>query len=560
MSIIKGAEYPLHKVLSSDFEFHIPDYQRPYAWTREQASELFDDVWGFMRDQGGLEKYFLGSIVLVKPGDDEPRSDVVDGQQRLTTLTLLFAAIGHVLANDPEWAGQFDTFIREPGSRALKLEPKPRLFLRERDRAFFAENVQIPGQFDKLVSMDVSRLPETQQNIVQNSRLFLERLADKSAHDVGALGQFLVSNCYLVIVSTDSFKSAYRIFSVLNDRGLDLEPSDILKARVIGRIPESQRAIYTEIWEDMEEQSGRKAFNELISHVRMIYRKEKARRSQLEEFEEYVVKQVPRAETLIKEVLEPYGEAFEVVRNASYESTQGAKTVNQLLEWLDRVNNQDWIPVAMYLLRMDRFDTETLTRHLRQLERLAASLFIRGVYVTPRVERYGKVLAAIEQGRDLEAADSPLELSPAEVQHTMSALDGPVYQYSAKLRTFILLRLDSFLAGVGAVYQHSVTSIEHVLPQTVTTGSEWEQLWTLEDREYWTNRIGNLLLLSRAKNAEAQNYDFATKKERYFRIKSGVTPYASTTQVLGYDRWTVEEVKTRQETLLDVFRRNWRLH
>jgi hypothetical protein len=175
------------------------------------------------------------------------------------------------------------------------------------------------------------------------------------------------------------------------------------------------------------------------------------------------------------------------------------------------------------------------------------------------VERYGKVLAAIEDGVDLEAPDSPLNLSPDEVQATLHMLDGPVYEYSAKLRSYILLRLDAFLAGVGAVYQHSVTTIEHVLPQTVKTGSEWDQLWILEDREHWTNRLGNLVLLSRAKNSEAQNFDFAEKKEKYFRSKSGVSPYASTTQVLGYEQWTVAEVRGRQEELLGIFRRGWQL-
>ncbi|NBC48964.1 MAG: DUF262 domain-containing protein [Gammaproteobacteria bacterium] len=66
MSTIKGAEYPLYKVLSSDFECHIPDYQRPYAWTCEQASELYEDISGFLSSEGDAEKYFFGSIVLVK--------------------------------------------------------------------------------------------------------------------------------------------------------------------------------------------------------------------------------------------------------------------------------------------------------------------------------------------------------------------------------------------------------------------------------------------------------------------------------------------------------------
>jgi uncharacterized protein with ParB-like and HNH nuclease domain len=89
-------EQSLTKIFSDDYVFSIPGYQRPYAWTTEQARELFDDLSGFMeRDTGPIEEippYFLGSIVLIK-AESSPMADVVDGQQRLTTLTILLAAI-----------------------------------------------------------------------------------------------------------------------------------------------------------------------------------------------------------------------------------------------------------------------------------------------------------------------------------------------------------------------------------------------------------------------------------------------------------------------------------
>jgi hypothetical protein len=87
--------------------------------------------------------------VLVKT-DDAPRSDVVDGQQRLTTVTLRLAAISAALAGDEEWGREFDKFVREPGAKALKLAPKPRLFPRKKDQAFFEKYVQTPGGFPDL--------------------------------------------------------------------------------------------------------------------------------------------------------------------------------------------------------------------------------------------------------------------------------------------------------------------------------------------------------------------------------------------------------------------------
>src|SRR5580658_1771820 len=89
-------EQPVTKIFSDDYVFRIPGYQRPYAWTTEQAQELFDDLHTFMQAAGGsveeMPPYFLGSIVLIK-GESAPEADVVDGQQRLTTLIILLAAI-----------------------------------------------------------------------------------------------------------------------------------------------------------------------------------------------------------------------------------------------------------------------------------------------------------------------------------------------------------------------------------------------------------------------------------------------------------------------------------
>jgi len=115
---------------------------------------------------------------------------------------------------------------------ARQLAPKPRLALRERDCAFFAEYVQ-ELKFDGLVQIDPARLDnESQRNIQANARLLLERLAEKFSANARliAFGSFLVMRCFLVAVTTPSQQSAFRVFSVLNNRGLELLPTDIIKA------------------------------------------------------------------------------------------------------------------------------------------------------------------------------------------------------------------------------------------------------------------------------------------------------------------------------------------
>ncbi len=558
MSNIRGEEKPLSKVFSSDYEFHIPEYQRPYAWTGEHAEELFNDLWTFHREENSHEEYFLGSIVLAS-GERGRQYDVVDGQQRLTTLTLLLSCISHSL-EDGEASRDFLKFVREPGSAAEGLDPSPRLFLRSKDRDFFRKHVQEPGGLNKLAALKPPDFKDSRFSIVNNGQYFLQQLSGLTQQQILGFGQFIVRRCKLVMVSTDSLSSAYRIFSVLNDRGLDLEPSDILKARLIGAIPEPVRLEYTERWEGMEEELGRKAFNDLLGHVRMIFRKQKAQRSILEEFNEHVVKQVPDQQTLIDEHLQPYAAYYSQITNETYSGSDHGEKINDVLSWLNRLDFSDWIPVAMEFIHQLRGDADRLLQHLRLLERLSGTMYVRGVYITPRIERYGLVLSALHNGENLLEPESPLNLREEEIKDTLYWLNGRIYEYAQKRRKLILLRLDSFLTSSGASYNHVETTIEHVLPQNPRPDSEWRQIWTEEERDDWLHRLGNLVLLDRTKNPEASNYDFQTKKEKYFRSsRKGIALYASAVDVMNYDEWTPATVMARQHKLLEAFRRGWDL-
>ena len=147
------------------------------------------------------------------------------------------------------------------------------------------------------------------------------------------LGRFVLTRCFLVTVSTPDLDSAFRIFSVLNDRGLDLTATDIIKAKVIGAVPETKRQAYTDRWEETEELLGRNAFNDLFSHIRMIYRRAKPKGTLTKEFEEHVMKGRD-SETLVDEVIVPYAVAFEDIVTHSYESIDDAGAINDFLYWL----------------------------------------------------------------------------------------------------------------------------------------------------------------------------------------------------------------------------------
>ncbi len=205
-------------------------------------------------------------------------------------------------------------------------------------------------------------------------------------------------------------------------------------------------------------------------------------------------------------------------------------------------------------------DTPALALFLRRLERLAASMFIRRVDASRRIRRYGEVLEAVEQVTTPDQLiNTALDLSQVERTETLERLAGDLY-LSGRTRLFVLLCLDAALAGnAGVTFTPKYQTVEHVLPQSPAPGSEWRTLFTDEERQAWVHKLANLVLLTRQKNSQAQNYDFAKKKEKYFSSSNGVALFATTTQVLAQTAWTPAVLKQRQQDQLALLSQVWDL-
>ena len=550
---IKAEEKQLGRIFSDDYLFEIPEYQRPYAWTTEQTSELLDDLLTAVTSDGD-SPYFLGSIVLIKE-PDASLAEVVDGQQRLTTLTILFCALRELIA-DEGYRDELDTHVRAKGKPLAGIKDRFRLSLRERDRGLFRENVQDAGRLEAFVQGN-AHLPDTQRRIRENAGWIWNRVASTEDTRRVALASFLIRHCYLVVVSASEQESAYRIFSVMNDRGLNLSPTDILKAEVIGGIEPGRRSAYTNEWEAIEEDLGREDFRDLFAHIRMIHVKSKARGNLTREFREGVLKELSGIK-FIDQTLTPMANAYRIVSRAAYMSSENADAVNSYLEHLGRIDNFDWVPPAMECFRRHAYDHDSLLVFARDLERLAFGMFILRWNINDRIGRYSEVLREIQAGSVLSSPESRLQLSEEERKEVLEALDGPIY-LQTRVCMPLLLRLDSLLADEGATYERRVLSIEHVLPQGPAEASEWLKWFPdAEKREQWTHRLANLVLLSRRKNAQAQNFEFERKKSEYFQRK-GVTTFAITTQVLNSRDWTLEVLENRQQDLIGRLAKEWRL-
>ena len=565
MATIHAKENAIKEVFSDLHAFRIPPYQRPYSWGTDQASALINDLLvaanGFSpKNVKSLPTpYFLGSIVLIKD-EKSPDADVIDGQQRLTTIALLLSALRVTFADSKDQR-TFGELLFEEGNSLVGTKDRCRLTLRDRDHKFFEQNILRHPTLDQLSKTAQNSLTDPQKKLIENCTLLLGKVKALPKESRESLAVYLLQHTFLVIVSTPNLESAFRIFSVLNDRGLDLTVADILKAEIIGQIPESEQPAYTDKWEDAEEELGTQEFAALFSQIRMIHGKNKLRKTVLEGFRE-VVKASARPKAFIDDELIPLADAYREVLSANFQSgqTEADKQINRLLRLLNRMGDRDWVSSAILFIRKHRDKPENILTFLNDLERLAAGMWLMRYDENDRIERYGKILTAIELGSDLTI--SPLQLSDLEIELVIGALDGNIYEISPKpKRTMLLLRLDEELSSGEATYEFDRITVEHVLPQTPIEGSKWIEWWPDENQRFANvHRLGNLALLNRRQNSAARNWEFDQKKTKYFKTRGGATPFVITNDACQKNEWTPAVFEERQARFVKKLKDVWRLN
>lgn len=565
MPKIDAKEKAIRDVFHRDYAFSIPAYQRPYSWATDQAKTLMSDLlaassdFNVGMDVNRVTPYFLGSIVVIKH-ENLPEAQVIDGQQRLTTLALLISALRTLFTEDKRKA-TFGEFVLEQGDPLVGTQDRCRLELRERDHAFFETNFLRHPSFAQLSGLLAGKLSDPQRHLAENAQAILVELAKLEPARRDSLAAFLLQHTYLVIVSTASLESAFRIFSVLNDRGLDLTVADILKSEIIGRISTATQDAYVKKWEDAEEELGTQRFADLFSHIRMIHDRKKLRTTVLEGFRASVPTTDPGS--FIDDELLPMADAMQVILHADFECADPAfeKQANHSLRWLLRIGDQDWVPVALRLMTHYAEMPAVIVSKLAELERLAAVLWLNRFDINNRIDRYGKVLEEIGNDTSKLAVLPSLLASAGEKKGAVDSIGGDVYNLSPPpKRTFVLLRLDAALSSGEASYDFDTITVEHILPQTPDSNSKWIEWWPDPiAREQSVHLLGNLALLNRRQNSAALNWEFDKKKEKYYQRKTGGSPFQITSRVLKETQWTPAVFARHQTETVAKLKEIWDL-
>jgi hypothetical protein len=547
--------------LFTDFWFRVPEYQRSYKWGPEEIDDLLDDVAHAQRTARDKE-YFLGSIVLQKYRQASGALtytcyDVLDGQQRLTTLFILMAVLRDLAADGKLKARAAEAIHQEEDPYENQPERiRIEFLIRDEVGDFVDQFLKPAGGTDRRDALtERAALPNVSVSNMAKATMYLrDWLGGLAPEELNRLAVYLFNKVIVIYVAAESLEDAFRLFTILNNRGLPLTNSDILKSMNVGAVPqEGKRRHYAALWEEMEGQFGPDEFDRFLGHVRTIVVKEKARENLLKEFEKvYEGGLLAKGEATLQ-MVRAYRDHYARLIWSENEALDGDCRLRNLIAVMAADLSTDWIPPLLYFV--ERFGRDQAPAFLARLESKFLADWIRQQSPTLRISAMNAVLRAVEKAGSAQEVIARDEVFAYDRDQVRQAVAGPIYGKS--FGRYLMLRVEYLLMDRSQAFApFNRISVEHVLPQRPAEGSQWHKDFTPEQREFWTDRLANLVLLSRIKNAELSNREFKEKKKKYF--KSSVNVFPNVVRVMQHAEWTPAVLEERQRALVTLLMDNFR--
>lgn len=564
MSSSKKGQIESDKIVVGDvfsrFWFRIPDYQRAYVWGKDEISELIDDV-NYASEHAPEGQYFLGSMVLRKAtsttdGVSFEEYELLDGQQRLTTLMLMLACIRDRV-KDAKLKGACREMLYQEENKWKKIPGRNRIIYDIRDNVQSFIECYIKAD-DGSLSADLLGISTSKNLSLANMAAGMQTIhasfddAERfpTEGDFDRFVGYLLNNALFIYVSTEDLDDAFRLFTIMNDRGIPLSNSDILKAQNLGAVTsEKERSKWAEYWEEVEGEMGRDEFDRFLSLVRTIYVKDKAREGLLKEFDERIYGSKPPLLTLGSETFEAvkaYKDAYdEAIQFDGLSASLGNAYRNRINVMRRGLPSTDWIPPVLAWYR--KFKTENLLELIERIDNKFSADWIIQLTPTQRISNMNDVLKVIEAAK---TPDDALNSKTFEFDgmHLTLLLGDAIY--GRRFAKYVLLRLEYLLASHAAPLNlPDDISVEHILPQTPNKAGQWARDFTEDQQDTWRHRLGNLMLLSRRKNTSLGNLDFEAKRARYFQDRVESLPNSQ--RLLAMPSFVMADLEARQEDLLN---------
>lgn len=542
---MKATENTISHILADQIRYEIPAYQRPYSWDKGNVEQLLDDLWEAF--QASDEEYFIGSLITIEKEKDR-RYDVVDGQQRLTTLNLILARLRDAVS-EPAKSALGQRVL--PRNLLTGEAESPRLTLRQRDQSFFRRYVLDGEPIPDVVRKEIIKQQDApKRRLIENLEAIDSFIADRDEISLKLFANFLLSKVYVVFVTTASWQSAYRLFNVLNARGMALSNADLIKNMLFARLGgDAKRGDdLDEAWLELEEAIGIERLDQFLGHHRSSVVATKARKALHEEFEP-MVKAAPSPFTLLDQLNTSAKNYLRIQRN-EFDAADARRAVRSL----HRVGFEEWIPPLLAFLNKPVPEMEE-SEFVDFLERITYQNWIRRLAFTARLTVYFQLITAIRAGRGADDLRGIFR-DNANDSEFYDLLSGEVY--GRPFAQAVLLRLEEADQDVSVSRDYGGTiTIEHVLPQALKD-PYWRERFTEEEHRLRLHRLGNLALLSGIKNYKAQYFPFDRKKRIYAERNNRVS-FDTTKAILDVADWTPEELDRRHSALLSQAVRIWTL-
>ena len=543
--------------------YRIPEYQRPYVWDDEQILELLDDVTQ-AEEKNPDSEYFLGSLVLKKTVNDNDATtyeefDLLDGQQRLTTLFLITAVIRD-LTDNPQLKDICIKSISQEENQYDNIPERVRIVfdIREEVKKFVDTYIKTNGGTDKIEALKKIAKEDEDLSIRNMANAVLTIREYFAENDINKFFKYLRSKVLIIYVSADELEDAFRLFTIMNNRGVKLRTSDILKAENLSQVnDEKLRQKYAKDWEQIESYFG-EDFDTFLSHLRTILVKQKAAVGLLKEFEDNIYNpskydKSTKIKTSIKPLLTKGKDTFEFINKykehyenifekSHYSSTDGYAIDNYLTLMKKGFEADFWVPP---LLRYyDKFGEKDLLKFIKLLDNKFANDWLTGYSPSKRIEKTNAIIDTIDKADNTQSVlDS--ESFNLDKEELLSVLQGNIY--GKRAARYILLKLDLLFLGQDVPFNlPEMISVEHILPQTPSAESQWRCDFTDDEREHLVNKLGNLVLISRRKNSAQGNRDYTDKKKKYF--EKNIEVFSNSVRIYNtYPTWNAQDLKDNQE-------------
>lgn len=535
----------------------VPFYQRSYAWEDKHIIDLFSDMENAINKNEN--EYFIGSVVTTK--NETPRPEVVDGQQRLATTTILISAIRDFFFNkgDVDRANTISsTYLLSKDLASLDVIP--RFQMNSTDNEFFVKRIlKDPDSPDR----NIEPSKDSHKRIARAAELAKSHVAHiaETGDPTNALIEwinFAEQNLKVIWVEVSDDANAFTIFETLNDRGLALAISDLLKNYLFGlagdRIAEVQQRWITLIGTieavDREEV--------VITFIRHLWSSKHGLTREKDLYVNIKKKVRNKAQAIdFATELSENSKLYAAILNQDHELWQKyGPTARQHMTTLNLLQMTQIRPLVLAVF--DKFSIKEVQKSLKLMVSWAVRFLITGGLGGGTLETHYSQRAKdvredkINTASQLSAALKNIIPSDAVFKEAFK-IATVSKNYLARYYLRALERQEGGEKDPELVPNDNtdLINLEHILPQNPS--KSWNYI-SEEQKETFTKRMGNMALLKTRINTELENASFSVKNPFY-----KTSAYKLTSMLEKYSRWDVNTISERQVKLADLAIKTWPL-